>query len=184
MDVPAASAPTRPTNNLLVLGIAGALVAALVPLGLWIAGLGSDNANGSTTVDSLKDLAASYTAQPGGAGILPTPIVAGSTITLTVTGDEVGIATGCNSGSGRARIEDGRLAFPQGLGITEMACDGPLMVQQDWVTEMMTNQPRLERSGPMLFLHWGAITNGVEPYWITFVDSTAATDLIGPPVTS
>ena len=36
-----------------------------------------------------------------------------------------------------------------------MACEPALMEQERWVTEMLETRPRLELSGPYLYLHWG-----------------------------
>ena len=41
------------------------------------------------------------------------------------------------------------------LRSTLMGCAPPLPEQERWVTEMLEGRPRLELSGPYLYLHWG-----------------------------
>ncbi len=43
-----------------------------------------------------------------------------------------------------------------------MACDEPRNAQERWVLEMLQAGPRLERSGPYLYLHWGT----AEASWV------------------
>lgn len=113
---------------------------------------GDDNANGSVPVRSLDDLTGRWdVVNTQGA---PSPLVA--PVELEVDGDRLSVRTGCNSGGGAASVEDSRLVLDgAGLAVTEMACDEPRNLQERWVLEMLGAEPRLERSGPYLYLHWG-----------------------------
>lgn len=121
------------------------------------------SANGDISVTSLSDLSGVHTAVADGAGSAPAPILTGHPIVLTVAGDSVSVATGCNTVGGTARIVDSRLVITD-FFTTEMACHGPLDVQEKWVVEMLRSQPRLERSGPAILAHWKV----GETYWISF----------------
>lgn len=118
-----------------------------------------DNANGSVPVRSLDDLAGRWSVvNTQGA---PGPLVA--PVELEVDGDRLSVRTGCNSGGGSASVEDSRLVLDGGgLAVTEMACDEPRNAQERWVLEMLQAGPRLERSGPYLYLHWGT----AEAHWV------------------
>lgn len=118
-----------------------------------------DNANGSVPVRSLDDLTGRWSVvNTQGA---PRALVA--PVELEVDGDRLAVRTGCNSGGGTASVEDSRLVLDgAGLAVTEMACDEPRNLQERWVLEMLQAGPRLERSGPYLFLHWGE----GERYWV------------------
>lgn len=78
-------------------------------------------------------------------------IVPGSTIRLTFTGGRVDVHAGCNSMSGQAAVDDGRLVV-ESLSSTEMGCEPPLMEQDAWVGEFLTGGPTVELSGPALRL--------------------------------
>ena len=56
---------------------------------------------------------------------------------------------------------------------TRMACEPALMEQERWVTEMLASHPRLELSGPYLYLHWGE----GEQWWLGLerVEGSSAT---------
>jgi heat shock protein HslJ len=111
-----------------------------------------DNANGSVPVRSLDDLTGRWSVvNTQGA---PRPLVA--PVELEVDGERLAVRTGCNSGGGTASVEDSRLVLDgAGLAVTEMGCDEPRTAQEQWVLEMLRAGPRLERSGPYLYLHWG-----------------------------
>ncbi len=69
--------------------------------------------------------------------------------------------TGCNGVRGQVSVKDGVLVAGP-LMSTRMACEPPLMEQARWITQMLQSRPRLERSGPYLYLHCGAS----EQWWL------------------
>lgn len=112
----------------------------------------SDTANGSVPVRSLDDLTGTWdVVNTQGA---PAALVA--PVELTVADGRLSVRTGCNSGGGSASVEDSRLVLDDtGLPMTAMACEGPRGEQERWVLEMLQATPRLDRSGPYLYVHWG-----------------------------
>ena len=54
---------------------------------------------------------------------------------------------------------------------TRMACEPPLMEQERWVSQMLEGRPRLELSGPYLYLHWGE----GEQWWLGLEHEPAGT---------
>lgn len=116
---------------------------------------------GMIPVDSLDQIAGSKEAGP--AGIFPAPLVDGIPVVITITEDSISLATGCNTISGTARIQDSRL-YTGSLAMTEIGCPPALQAQEKWLLDMLRSQPRLERGGPVLATHWGAD----EKYWMSF----------------
>ncbi len=149
----------RPTSpRVAVPGLLLLLVLALV--GGWVLTHRDDgNANGSVPVRSLADLGGRWAA----VNTVGAPRELVTDLGLEVDGDRLLVRTGCNTGSGTIAVEDSRLVLDgAGLAVTEMGCDEPRTTQQGWVLEMLGSTPRLERSGPYLYVHWGAD----ETYWI------------------
>lgn len=70
-------------------------------------------------------------------------LVPGSSITLSFPPGSIAASAGCNSMGGAARIEGNRLVLPEGLTMTEMACDRPLMDQEAWVAQLLGSEPTL-----------------------------------------
>lgn len=92
-------------------------------------------------------------------------LVAGSRIRLTFRDGQIGASAGCNSMGGPYRIEGGRLRAPQ-LATTDMGCDQALMVQDQWVADLL--------DGASLTLDGNTLTltrNGVA---VTFLDRIVA----------
>lgn len=120
------------------------------------------SANGSVRVEDLEELAGRWVAV--NAVGAPQPLAA--PVELEVDGDRLLVRTGCNTGSGPVSVEDSRLVLGgAGLAVTEMACVEPeRSAQERWVLEMVGTRPRLDRSGPYLYVHWGA----GERYWVGF----------------
>lgn len=152
-----------------VLAVAVVVVlAVLTLLGVLVVLRGPDrsNANGSVPVDSVDDLEGRWTAVNDTAA--PTALAA--PVGFDVDGDRLVVRTGCNTGQGRVRVEDSRLRVEDGgLAVTEMGCDSPRTEQEAWVLDMVGSGPRLERSGPYLYLHWG---DG-EAYWLGLEQQSA-----------
>lgn len=78
-------------------------------------------------------------------------IVPGSTIRLSFAGGRIDVHAGCNSMSGEASVDDGRLVV-ESLSSTEMGCDPPLMEQDSWVAEFLSDDPTVDLSGAALTL--------------------------------
>lgn len=81
----------------------------------------------------------------------PRPLVRGSRIQLIFAGGELRANAGCNSYSGRARMESDRLHV-DGVGGTEMGCDPQLMDQDGWLIDFLASEPTLRRDGDTLVL--------------------------------
>ncbi len=123
---------------------------------------GGDNKGGMISVATLTDIAGVYeanAAQPEP----PKPLVAGSTIRLTILDSTIRLEAGCNTMSGPARVEDSHLVLGE-LATTEMGCAQALLDQDAWLAGWLATRPRLDRSGPYL-----AIVQGDE--WLAFTRS-------------
>jgi putative lipoprotein len=58
------------------------------------------------------------------------PALAGTQVTISFADDAVSGSAGCNTYSGPATWSDGDLSVPPGIGVTKMACDQPIMDQE------------------------------------------------------
>ena len=140
----------RDARTLLVVGGVVALVAAGAVAAAVAGGPGDDSANGSVPVRGVADLSGSWLATP--AGTTPAPVQA--PVRLVFEDGRVSAETGCNGVHGQVSVRDSVLLTGP-LISTRMACEPALMEQERWVTEMLASNPRLELSGPYLYLHWG-----------------------------
>ena len=141
----------RPSSRVVVpLILVLAVLAAAV---VWVLGRrDDDNANGSVPVRSVAELGGRWAAV--NAVGAPNPLAA--PVELEVDGDRLLVRTGCNTGSGTVSVEDSRLVLDgEGLAVTEMGCDAPRTAQEAWVVDMLGATPRLELSGPYLYVTWG-----------------------------
>lgn len=83
----------------------------------------------------------------------PSPLVKGSQLRLTFDDGSIGASAGCNSMGGDASWDNGVLVVDgQGLAMTEMACDEPLMQQDTWFADFLTSEPRLLQDDASLTL--------------------------------
>lgn len=124
-----------------------------------------DSANGSAPVDRLEQLAGTWRVAP--AGTLPGQIIDATRITLTIGAGRLDLETGCNPLRTKARISQGRLVILD-MARTEMGCTPDWAAQEGALAHMLDSKPRIELSGPYLYLHWGE----GEKYWITFEKTT------------
>lgn len=168
MTAPDTDAPPR--SRLLVVG--AALLVVVLVVGLVAAmmsirsGLDADNANGSVPVDSLDDLQGRFVS----INDVGAPARTVVPVEIEVDGSSMTVRTGCNGGSSVVDVDESRLVLEgDGLMSTLMACETPLMDQERWVVEMLTSTPRLDRSGPSLFLTWGE----GDRYWLGLEERTA-----------
>ena len=129
------------------------VLAVLAAVAVWLLRQGDeDNANGSVPVRSVADLGGRWAA----VNAVGAPHSLAAPVELEVDGDRLLARTGCNTGSGTVSVEDSRLALDgPGLAVTEMGCDEPRTTQQAWVLDMLGARPRLELSGPYLYVTWG-----------------------------
>ncbi|MGH3739265.1 MAG: META domain-containing protein [Micromonosporaceae bacterium] len=81
-------------------------------------------------------------------------LAAGSRIRLAFDKGEVRADAGCNQLSGDARLDAGRLTVSE-LSGTEMACDKPLMDQDQWLSGFLTSSPVWQLKGDTLTLSDG-----------------------------
>lgn len=118
----------------------------LVVVGLLLSGCGAALAPGEGLPDGRTFLSESVTEQGE-----PRPLVAGTRIRLSFSGDTVRADAGCNLLSGTARMDGDRLVVTN-LGGTEMGCDEPRMAQDDWLIEFLGGRPVLALDGDVLTL--------------------------------
>lgn len=78
-------------------------------------------------------------------------LVAGSALDVSFDDGNVSVQGGCNRLFGAYSIEDGRLRAPQ-LASTMMACDQPLMDQDQWLAGFLGDGPRITLDGAALTL--------------------------------
>jgi heat shock protein HslJ len=136
------------------LALTGGVVALVgtVAVATALVGDGGDGtANGSVPVGGLAELSGSWLAVNDTTA--PAPLRA--TVRLTFGDGRVVAETGCNTARGPVAVEESVLVA-DALATTRMACEPPLLAQEQWVVDMLTSRPRLELSGPYLALHWGA----------------------------
>jgi heat shock protein HslJ len=83
------------------------------------------------------------------------PMVDGTRLRLGFDEDHMLAAhAGCNHFGARYRIEAGVLSITDGA-MTEMACEPPLMEQDDWIFAFLGSQPLIELTGAELVLEDG-----------------------------
>ena len=92
-------------------------------------------------------------------------LVAGSRIRLTFREGQVGVSAGCNSMGGAYRVEGGHLVAPR-LATTDMGCDQALMVQDQWVADLLV--------GAALTLDGDTLTLARNGVTVTFIDRAVA----------
>lgn len=81
----------------------------------------------------------------------------GATIRFGFSAHEVDAYAGCNHMSGLLTYS-GDVLVVDSLGMTEMACDPPLMARDAWVSELLTSRPTYTVDGSDLTLVSGDTT--------------------------
>ena len=161
----------RDIRTFLVVGGVVALV-AVGALAASVAGGGGDSANGSVPVDDVGQLAGSWLVVNDASA----PAVTIGAVRLDFSDDgRLTAQTGCNGLRGQVSVDDSVLVAGP-LMSTRMACEPPLMEQERWITEMLESRPRLEQSGPYLYLHWGE----GEQWWVGLERGPAGTSATVP----
>lgn len=78
-------------------------------------------------------------------------LVDGTRVRLTFADGTVGASAGCNQMGGAYQVVDGVLVVDS-LATTEMACDEPLMAQDQAVADLLTGRPSIRLAGDTLTL--------------------------------
>lgn len=90
-------------------------------------------------------------------------LVEGSTLRVSFGDDgSVSAEAGCNTVFGGASWDDGTLAFEGEPARTNMACDGGLMEQDDWLAGFLTGRPSVVLEDRTLTLDDGEVTVTLE----------------------
>ena len=79
-------------------------------------------------------------------------LVPGSSVTIAFDGKRLSANAGCNTLAGAWSIADGRLRTDGDLAQTQMACEEPLMRQDDWLGSFLSDAPRVALDGDDLTL--------------------------------
>jgi heat shock protein HslJ len=79
-------------------------------------------------------------------------LVAGTSVSLTFEDGRVSAKAGCNTMSGSATWDTGKLVVAQPLASTMMACDEALTAQDQWLSGFLTSSPALALDGNTLTL--------------------------------
>ena len=142
---------TTRTSTILAIGAVVAAVAVGVVVASTVGGGGSDNANGSVPVDDVGQLDGSWTA----VNSVGAPKEVVGDVRLRFADGRLVVETGCNAGQGAVRVEDSRLVAGPMMS-TKMGCEPALMEQEAWLFAMVAASPRVELSGPYLYVQWAA----------------------------
>lgn len=84
--------------------------------------------------------------------VTPNDLVPGSQIRLSFDDGSLTAQAGCNSMGARVRVDGGRLVVTEPMFMTEMACDEPLMAQDEWLAELLGSGPELTSDADTLTL--------------------------------
>jgi heat shock protein HslJ len=79
-------------------------------------------------------------------------LVEGSTVRLTFEDGRISVQGGCNTLNGGATWEGDTLEVAEPMASTMMACEEPLMEQDQWLSSFLTSSPALEVDGDTLTL--------------------------------
>ncbi len=81
-------------------------------------------------------------------------LVEGVPVTITFTGDQIAVQTGCNTLAGGFSIENGTLTTGD-LASTLKACDPDLTAQETWISDLVTSSPEIELDADQLEISSG-----------------------------
>ncbi len=139
---------TRMTTALAIGGVLAAVAVGVVAaMTLW--DRGDDSANGSVPVERLADLDGSWRA----VNSVGAPKEVVGEVRLRFEDGRLVVETGCNAGRGSVELDDSRLVAGPMMS-TKMGCEAPLMEQEAWLFAMVEAKPRVELSGPYLYVSW------------------------------
>ncbi|HEY1116929.1 MAG TPA: META domain-containing protein [Acidimicrobiales bacterium] len=127
---------------------------AIVVTGVVLAACGGGDepvtaGDGSTTSPGQL-LAAHYVSAEVTEGGASRPLVPGTQIDLRFDETTIGMSLGCNSMSGTYRLEGDVLVVDGGLATTEMGCDPPRHVQDQWFADLIASRPTVQVEGDEL----------------------------------
>ena len=91
------------------------------------------------------------------------PLVEGTRISLRFNNGNIAASAGCNSMSGPYQIDDNQQLTVQELAATEIGCDPESHAQDEFVSAILTAQPRLTISGDQLRLATDTVTIEFQP---------------------
>lgn len=153
------------------------MLAGALALALSLAACGSDGGDGgsdatsTTTTTTAADVTGATEPAPApitadaldGRTFTSTEVtghelVAGSTITLSFDGDQLGASAGCNQLGSTFEIDGATLSWTGTPRATMMACDEALMAQDTWLTELLTGGVEATLSGDDLTLSSDEVT--------------------------
>lgn len=149
LTAPTTATPLVSRRPRAVLWLLVAVVASL-----WLGGCGS--AGGSGTGSGSPDLnGKSFTSTE----VRGRDLVAGTSVTLSFEEGRISAKAGCNTMTGSATWDTGKLVVAQPLASTMMGCDQALAAQDQWLSGFLTSSPALMLDGNTLTL--GDDTNGM-----------------------
>ena len=134
------------------------MTALFLALALLVTACGDDGDDdvstddgGSTSEVTFDDLVGKTFVSTGVTGH---ELVADSVVTLEFIDGRISANAGCNTQNGEAAVEDGALVVEQ-LASTMMACDDPLMAQEQWLAGFLEADPEVVLDGAQLTLTSG-----------------------------
>jgi len=98
----------------------------------------------------------SFTTQQATIGGVEQSLAQGSTLTLSFTEDGISAKAGCNTIFGAANLDGGKITVATPLGMTMMACEQPLMDQDQWLSRFLSSGPSWALEGTTLTLSSGS----------------------------
>ena len=135
----------------------GRLTALFLALALLLAACGDDGGDdvstdgGGSSEVTFEDLVGKSFESTSVSGH---ELVAGSVVNLTFIEGRLSAMAGCNTQNGDATVEDGALVVEQ-LASTMMACEDPLMAQDQWLAAFLEGDPEVALDGATLTLTAG-----------------------------
>ena len=112
---------------------------------LFVSACGDDDDGGAPSAGDLDGRAFTASETEG------FDLVDGSVVTITFAGDQISVATGCNTLTGGYSIDNGTLTTGA-LASTLKACEADLTEQETWVSGLVTSGPEVELDGDQLVL--------------------------------
>ena len=127
-------------------------VAGLAGCGQGGSGGAGATGSGSPTPGSDALVGHTYVATSVQNGSTKYPLVPGAPVRLTFTADGISASAGCNTMSGTGTVTGGMLVLNGSLSQTEMACDPPIMKQEQWWATVLTSKPQVTVNGDVVTL--------------------------------
>ena len=109
----------------------------------------------SSGADPAALMGKTFTTQEATIGGVEQSLALGSTLTLSFTSDGISARADCNTMFGSANLDGGKITMTTPLGMTMMACEQPLMDQDQWISDFLSSGPSWALDGSMLTLTSG-----------------------------